>query len=129
MFVPRLLVTDDDAAFRSALCEGLSRRGFQVTEACDGQEAIEVLGRMQVHLALVDVHMPRLNGLDVVRHLHNHANSPACVLMSARMDDVTRRAAMEMNAFDVLDKPIPLNRLTETVRKALAETYGWSDLH
>ena len=86
-----------------------------------------MLGRMQVHLALVDVHMPRLNGLDVVRHLHNHANSPACVLMSARMDDVTRRAAMEMNAFDVLDKPIPLNRLTKTVCKALAQIYGWSD--
>jgi DNA-binding NtrC family response regulator len=43
------------------------------------------------------------------------------------MDDATRRAAIAMDAYEVLDKPIPLSRLNDTIRKALAETYGWSD--
>ena len=77
MFVPNLLITDDDAAFRHALCEGLVRRGFQVTEACNGQEAIEVIEQMKVHLAIVDVHMPGLSGLDVIRRLQNRPDRPA----------------------------------------------------
>ncbi len=52
--IPNLLVTDDDSAFRRVVCEGLTRRGFRVTEARDGQEAIEVLQRAQVHVALLD---------------------------------------------------------------------------
>ncbi len=125
MFVPNLLVTDDDPAFRQIVCEGLIRRGFHVTQACDGQEAIELLGQSKVHFALVDVHMPRLGGLDVIRHLDRQPNSPPCVLMSAQMDDATRREAIAMHAYDVLDKPIRMNRLTKTVYDALTEVYGW----
>jgi CheY-like chemotaxis protein len=125
MFVPNLLVTDDDAAFRHVVCESLIRRGFHVTEACDGQQAIDLLGQTEVHFALVDVHMPRLGGLDVIRHLDSQPTSPPCVLMSAQMDDATRREAIAMHAYDVLDKPIPLNRLTKTVYDALTEVYGW----
>ncbi len=125
MFVPNLLVTDDDAAFRSAICEGLVRRGFRVTQACDGQEAIELLSRTEVHVALFDVHMPRLGGLEVIRHLHRQPTRLPCLLMSAQMDEATRREAMAMHAYGVLDKPIPLNRLTATVCAALTEIYGW----
>ncbi len=125
MFVPNLLVTDDDAAFRDVVCESLSRRGFHVTAACDGQEAIELLGQSEVHFALVDVHMPGLGGLDVIRHLDRQPNSPPCVLMSAQMDDATRREAIAMHAYDVLDKPIRMNRLTKMVYDALIEVYGW----
>ncbi len=125
MFVPNLLVTDDDAAFRTAVCEGLMRRGFRVTEACDGQEAIDLLERTEVHVALVDVHMPRLGGLDVIRYLHRQPTRLPCVLMSAQMDDATRREAIAMRAYGVLDKPIPLNRLTTTVCAALEDIYGW----
>ena len=125
MFVPNLLVTDDDAAFRTAVCEGLMRRGFRVTEACDGQEAIDLLERTEVHVALVDVHMPRLGGLDVIRYLHRQPTRLPFVLMSAQMDDATRREALAMRAYGVLDKPIPLNRLTTTVCAALEDIYGW----
>lgn len=125
MFVPNLLVTDDDAAFRRAVCEGLVRRGFQVTQACDGQEAIDLLSRTKVHVALVDVHMPRLGGLEVIRHLQQQPTRLPCLLMSAQMDEATRREALAMHAYGVLDKPIPLNRLTTTVCAALTEIYGW----
>ena len=68
---PNLLVTDDDMAFRQVVCEGLVRRGYRVTEACDGEEALDVMQRDEIHVALVDLHMPRLTGLDVMRRLYD----------------------------------------------------------
>jgi two-component system chemotaxis response regulator CheY len=122
---PNLLVTDDDSAFRRVVCEGLVRRGFQVTEARDGREALELLERSQVHMALLDVHMPRLSGLDVIRHLYESPESPPCVLMSAALNDEIRREAERMRVFDILSKPVRLQKLTEIVCEALASVYGW----
>ncbi len=125
MLIPNLLITDDDSAFRAVLCEGLTRRGFRITEARNGEEAIEKIAQVEVHLALVDVHMPRVTGLDVMRHLTESSPSPPCVLMSAQLDDEIRREAAKMNAYQVLAKPIRLGPLNELVRGALADVYGW----
>jgi CheY-like chemotaxis protein len=123
--IPNLLVTDDDSAFRDALCEGLSRWGFRVAAARDGEEAIEKLSRTQFHFAIVDFHMPRLSGLEVIRHLTRTPMSPPCVLMSAKLDDEIRREAREMNAYQVLSKPVRLVQLNQLIRGALADVYGW----
>jgi len=125
MLVPNLLVSDDDSAFRQVVCEGLSRRGFRVTEASDGQEAIDVLARCDVHMALIDLHMPRVTGLDVIRHLRDRPQSLPCVLMSAQLNDEIRREAERMCAYQVLSKPVRLAQLTDIVCGALAEIYGW----
>lgn len=125
MLIPNLLVTDDDSAFRQAVCEGLLRRGFRVTEARDGQEALELISSCEVHCALIDVHMPRLSGLDVIRHLHQQSQSPPCVLMSADLDEEIRREAERMRAYQVLSKPVRLAQLTDVVCGALSDIYGW----
>lgn len=125
MIIPHLLVTDDDSAFRSVLCEGLSRRGFRVTEARDGEEALEKIAQVEVHFALVDFHMPRVSGLDVIRQLRESPDSPPCVLMSAQLDDEIRREAARMNAYQVISKPIRLAVLSDLVCGALADIYGW----
>ena len=123
--VPNLLVTDDDKAFRKVVCEGLARRGFRVTEACDGREALDLIEHSQVHVALVDIHMPNVNGLDVIRHLHQRPSSPPCVLMSGELNDEIRREAQRMQVYDVLSKPVRLAQLTTIVSAALTEYYGW----
>lgn len=125
LVIPNLLVSDDDAAFRKVVSEGLARRGFRVTEASDGHEAIEVINRSEVHVALIDVHMPRVTGLEVIRHLQGRPQSPPCVLMSAELNDEIRLEAERMCAYQVLSKPIRLNRLTDIVCGALSEIYGW----
>lgn len=122
---PNLLVTDDDVAFRRVVCEGLSRRGFRVTEAGDGAEALDVMKRDEIHVALVDLHMPRLTGLDVIRCLSETPESPPCVLMSAKLDDMIRAEAKRMRAFDVLSKPVRLQHLTEVIGRILEVVYGW----
>ncbi len=125
MLIPNLLVTDDDAAFRRVLCEGLVRCGFRVTEATDGQEAIDVLDRSEVHVCLIDFHMPRLSGLDVLRHLNSVGRPLPFVLMSADLSDDVRREAEAMKVYSVLDKPIRLKSLSDVVCGALADVYGW----
>ncbi|TWU21013.1 Response regulator MprA [Novipirellula galeiformis] len=126
MIVPNLLVTDDDSAFRRVVCEGLMRRGFEVSEASDGDEALHVIRSKRVHLALVDVHMPRVTGLELMRQLADTPDRPACVLMSAEMDEAIRREAESMQAYQVLSKPIRLHQLCDVVLGALTEVYGWA---
>lgn len=125
MDAPNLLVTDDDRAFRKVVCEGLLRRGFRVTEARDGREALDLIEHSRVHVALVDVHMPNVTGLDVIRHLYERPNSLPCVLMSAELNDEIRQEAKRMCAYDVLSKPLRLAQLTAVVSHALNEYYGW----
>ena len=125
MLIPNLLVTDDDSAFRQVVCEGLSRRGFRVTEASDGQEAIDVISHSEFHVALLDVHMPRVTGLEVIRHLRQRPQSPPCVLMSAELNDEIRREAERMCAYKVLSKPVRLVQLTDIICGALSDVYGW----
>jgi CheY-like chemotaxis protein len=123
--VPNLLVTDDDLAFRQVVCEGLTRRGFHVLEASDGREALDLMDSKDVHLALIDVHMPRVSGLEVIRNLNSRPRSPACVLMSAELNDEIVREAESMHAYRVLSKPVRLVELTNIICAALTELYGW----
>lgn len=128
---PRILVSDDDDAFRGVLCEGLSRRGFIVTEARDGGEAIDAWNQGDQHLCLVDFHMPRANGLEVVRHVQSHCPATLqsdyvpCVLMSGQLDETIRREAEMARVYQVLAKPLRLKQLGEVVYNALVDVYGW----
>ena len=123
--IPNLLVTDDDVAFRQVVCEGLLRRGFHVTEAGDGEEALDVMQRDEIHVALVDLHMPRLTGMEVIRRLAESPESPPCVLMSAELDDRVRAEAKRMRAFDVLSKPVRMQHLADVIGNVLESVYDW----
>ncbi|TWT54185.1 hypothetical protein Pla22_18200 [Rubripirellula amarantea] len=125
MLIPHLLITDDDSALRSILREGLCRRGFNVTEASDGLEAIEVLEHSDVHICLVDFHMPRLNGLEVIRHVQTRLQPTPCVLMSADLNEQIRAEASAMRAYGVLAKPLRLSQVSDLVCGALADVYNW----
>lgn len=125
MIEPNLLVTDDDSAFRGVMCEALTRRGFNVTEARDGEQAIEVLDNSEIHVCLIDFHMPRLTGLDVIRHFTSKGGRLPWVLMSAALDDDIRAEAQRMQAYGILSKPIRLAQISDVVCGALADIYGW----
>ncbi len=123
--VPNLLVSDDDSAFRQVVCEALLRRGFTVSQACDGEEAIEVIKHTEIHMVLVDLHMPRLTGLQVIEYMAQSPSRPPCVLMSSAMDEAIEKEAMRMRAYRVLAKPFRLNELSNVICGALSEVYNW----
>lgn len=123
--IPKILVTDDDADFRGVVCEALARRGLLVEQAADGDEALHVIEQTPIHMVLVDVHMPRVTGLDVIRVLSQRPNAMPYVLMSAMMDEAIEREAARMRAYKILRKPVRLGQLRDIVCGGLAEAYGW----
>jgi len=123
--IPQVLITDDDAAFRGVLCEALQYPGLEVLQASDGEEALQVIRSRPIHMAIVDVHMPKVTGLDVLRELGRQPMSMPYVLMSAMLDETIQREAVRMRAYRVLRKPIRLRQIREIVCGGLAEVYGW----
>ena len=123
--VPQVLITDDDASFREVLCDALTCRGLQCRQASDGDEALRVIEHEDIHMALVDVHMPKVTGLEVISVLSQRSVRMPYVLMSAMMDEEIEREAARMRAYKILRKPIRLNTLRDIVCGGLAETYGW----
>lgn len=122
---PSLLITDDDADFRSTLRDVFEPRGFRTILAGDGVEALEIVARQPVHLVLFDMHMPRLTGLEAIRQVKRLHPILPCILISARLDDEITQAAFDAHAYRVLAKPIGVRTLTDVVRQALADVYQW----
>jgi len=123
--MPRLLITDDDRSMRQTLADALSRCGFDIATAGDGEEAIKLFDTGEVHLVIVDFHMPRLSGLEVIRYVRSRNSRLPCILMSAKLSEPVRREAEEMHTCGIFDKPLRLATLRQTVAQSLLDTYGW----
>jgi len=122
--VPSILVTDDDRDFRETLCSVLEPRGFRTLTASDGAEALELLRREEIHLALFDMHMPRLTGLEAIRLLKQFRALLPCILISAEADEQLVEQARQVNAYDVLKKPVTRDGVIAVVCSALQSTYS-----
>ena len=124
---PRLLISDVDAAFRETLRGVFEPRGFQTLLAADGEQAVQIVQQEEVHLVLLDVHMPKLTGLEVLRLLREFNSLLPIILLSAGWDDRLLEQARQAQAFSVLPKPVSTRQLTGTVCQALKQTYNWSE--
>lgn len=115
----RVLITDDDEAFRMALDEILQRRGYSTCQACDGLEAIEAIEGGNIHLVLFDIHMPRLDGLGALERVRRALPSLPCILMSAKLNEGILARARQLQAQAVLPKPFSIPELVQTIKNAL----------
>jgi CheY-like chemotaxis protein len=122
---PTLLITDDDRDFRETLQNVFEPRGMRTLLASDGREALDVMQSNPVHLVLLDMHMPRLTGLETLRLVKQiHAPLP-CILISAGLTDTIIQQARQANAFSILSKPVGFHDLTSIVDLALRQIYNW----
>ena len=121
---PSLLITDDDHDFRETLRAVFEPR-FRTLLAGDGQEALEIVRREEVHLLLLDMHMPRLTGLETLRQVKQLKSRLPCILLSGALDEALVRQAELAEAFSVLAKPISRQQLTSTVDAAMRRIYNW----
>ena len=113
-----LLIVDDDAEYRATVARRFSRRGYRVQEASDGEKALELAARRQFQVAVVDLVMPGLSGLELLQRLK--AGSPDCevVLLTGQGTIETAVEAMKRGAQDFLTKPFPLADLELIVQRA-----------
>lgn len=125
MVVPRLLITDDDLAVRRAIADVFRGLEFHVSLASDGDEAIEMIETSKIHLILIDVHMPRVSGLEVMRHVRSQNSIVPFILMSGAVDESIEREAHEMRVYRVLSKPLRALTVRQTVMHGLRDAYGW----
>ncbi len=115
----RILTIDDSKTMRDMLMLTLAEAGFDVLQAVDGQDGLDVLGKEQVDVIITDINMPRMDGYEVIRQLRNkpeHQKTPILVLTTeseAEKKGIGRAAG----ATGWLVKPFDPDRLVETVRK------------
>ena len=121
---PSLLITDDDHDFRETLRDVFEPR-FRTLTAGDGEEALAIVRSQEVHLLLLDMHMPKLTGLETLRQVKQFKSRLPCILLSAGLDDAIIRQAQLAEAFSVLSKPISRRQLTTTVEAAMRRIYNW----
>jgi DNA-binding response OmpR family regulator len=121
---PSLLITDDDRDFRDTLRSVFEPR-FRTLVAGDGEEALHIVRNEEVHLVLLDQHMPKLTGLETLRRVKQFKSLLPCILLSAGLDETIIRQAELAEAFSVLAKPISRETLTSTVDAAMRRIYGW----
>jgi len=124
---PSLLITDDDRGLRESLSLALQAKGFKPIEAENGEEALRIVREQTVHLVLLDMHMPRLTGLETLQQIRRFQMFLPCILMSAELDEQIVQQARLARVFSVLSKPLSLGQLTGVVRSALERTYDWHD--
>jgi DNA-binding NtrC family response regulator len=122
---PSLLITDDDVDFRETLRVAFEPKGFRILLAGDGEEALTIVCTQEVHLVLLDMHMPKLTGLETLRRVKQLKALLPCILMSAHLDEMVAEQARQEHAFSVLAKPVSLVQITGIVRQALERTYNW----
>lgn len=115
----RLLVADDDAVARDLLGEVLTREGYEVRAAADGTEAITICATNVIDLALVDLRMPGLDGLSVLRRIADLRPDVPVVILTAFATMDTAIAAIRAGAYDYLSKPFRMEEIRLVVRRAL----------
>ncbi|MCU1349183.1 MAG: transcriptional regulator [Acidobacteria bacterium] len=116
----RVLVVDDDDAIRTLVARVFVRRGFDVETAKDGADAIEALDARAFDLLLLDLMMPRVDGIGVIEHLAGRPDpAPRVIVMTAAVPDILKRMDHGQIAA-VIAKPFELPELLRTAEEVLA---------
>lgn len=122
----RLLIAEDDEALRETL-RGLLAPFMEIIATQSGEEAVAVVEREPVHLALFDMHMQALTGLDTLRIVHAECGVIPCILMTADWTADLEAAAEQAQAYCVLRKPVGRRALMRTMALAVESAYADSD--
>jgi DNA-binding NtrC family response regulator len=118
---PTILVADDDPTIRANLAMLLGAEGYAVVEAADGDEAARRLSDPAVSLALLDLRMPRRDGMDVLRQHQELLEETPVIVVTALGGSAAAIEAMKLGAFDYIAKPFDLDEVLFAVRRALTQ--------
>jgi CheY-like chemotaxis protein len=119
----RVLVAEDDEDVRHLVERLLTRAEVEVTTAVDGAHAIEVLGARPVHCLVLDVRMPGLGGLEVLRTLGDSAPEVPVVVLTGSAESRVRKEALDLGAAAVLPKPFEARELVHAVATAVHHSH------
>lgn len=103
-----ILVVDDESDVRDLLSKFLTRRGYEVDTASDGKAALDAVRESQPDIVLLDIRLPKVDGLTVLERLREEEQPVAIITMSGIADEDTARRSLELGAADFITKPFNL---------------------
>ena len=120
----KVLLVEDNQAAREGLSQLLGRSGFSVTTANDGVEALEKLNEQSFDVMLLDIWLPRMNGLQLLEQLRDKPNQPKVIVMTADDSPETLLLTLRKQAYQFVSKPVQPAALVELLRNTLAAPTG-----
>ena len=114
----RLLIAEDEANLRLVLQKELQRLGYRVHAAPDGEAALRQLEENNVDVLLCDINMPRMDGMELLRRVHQRSSPPEVIMLTGQGTIETAVEAMKNGAHDYLTKPYSINELDVRVQQA-----------
>lgn len=115
----RLLLVDDEEDFRSAVSRTLGRRGFTVTEAVDGQEALEAIRRECPDIVVLDLKMPGMGGIETLQEIRRIKPTLPVIILTGHGEFETAMASIRLEVVDFLQKPVQIEQLGMRIRALL----------
>jgi DNA-binding response OmpR family regulator len=115
----RLLLVEDDPTLRQALTFNLAREGYEVSSSADGESALEAARNERLDLILLDVMLPGMSGLEVLRALRRDGVSTPIIVLSAKGDEIDRVVGLKVGADDYVSKPFSRPELLARIEAVL----------
>jgi DNA-binding response OmpR family regulator len=114
----RILLVDDEHSVQTLLSYPLRKDGYHVTSALDGREALRRFGEGRFDLVILDLMLPRLDGVEVCRRIRRHSQVPI-IMLTAKGSEIDKVAGLEVGADDYITKPFSMREFRSRVKAAL----------
>jgi DNA-binding response OmpR family regulator len=115
---PRILLADDEQSIQTLLSYPLQKDGYEVVRASDGREALARFAEQPFDLVVLDVMMPRMDGLEVCRQLRERSSVPI-IMLTAKTEEIDKVLGLELGADDYITKPFSMREFRSRVKAAL----------
>ncbi len=116
---PSVLIVDDEEGIRSLVCEGLTEEGYFCDTASNGDEALAKLERHKFDVALLDIRLPGMSGMDLLEKVERYYQITEIIMMTAIKNIETAVEAMKLGASDYITKPFTLGKLNGSISRVL----------
>jgi DNA-binding response OmpR family regulator len=116
---PRILLVDDEQPIQTLLSFPLQRDGYEVVHASDGREALARFAEQTFDLVVLDVMLPRMDGLEVCRRLRAKGERVPIIMLSAKSEEIDKVLGLELGADDYITKPFSMREFRSRVKAAL----------
>ena len=114
----RILLVDDEQAVQTLLTYPLRKEGYDVVAAIDGQEALDRFAEQRFDLVVLDIMLPKLDGIEVCRRMRTRSQVPI-IMLTAKGDEIDKVVGLEMGADDYITKPFSVREFRSRVKAAL----------
>ena len=115
---PRILLVDDEQSIQTLLSYPLHKEGYEVVQACDGYQALERFDEQPFDLVVLDLMLPRIEGLEVCRRLRSRSSVPI-IMLTAKSEEIDKVVGLELGADDYITKPFSLREFSSRIKAAL----------